>query len=75
MKRIDVIYDGVKYSIGHRDLDELKAEIESALAVGSAYWLTVNRGEGSYRQTQLLITAGTHISLTAIDPVEDDSAD
>jgi hypothetical protein len=72
IKRIDITYDGASYSIGDRDPDELKIEIDEAVASGRPYWLRVNQGGGIPRATDLLITASTHIALTPIhEPVDD----
>lgn len=65
MKRIDVSYGGETYSVGHRDLDDLKQEIAQGLASGS-HWLVVNADEGSSHSAHLLITPSTLIALTPI---------
>ncbi|WP_150307240.1 hypothetical protein [Planctomonas psychrotolerans] len=68
IKRINIAYDGASYSIGNREYDEVKAEIESFVESGRPHWLRVNHGEGSFREVDLLITPSTSISLSAIDP-------
>jgi hypothetical protein len=65
MKRIDVLYDGALYSIGHEDYDAVKAAITSA-ATGSATWITVNHGEGRPQPAELLIGPGIPIALLPI---------
>jgi hypothetical protein len=66
MKRIDVAYGGQSYSIGHRDIDEVRREILDAVTDGRSYWLEVNSGEGEPRPTFVLITPGTPVALTPI---------
>ena len=68
MKRINVIYDGEMYSIGDRELDAVKAEVEAAQSSVTPVWLSVNSGEGVLQQTELLIVPGVGIALTPIDP-------
>jgi len=75
MKRIHVHYDGVRYSVAGRELDELKAEIANALADGKPHWLKVNLGEGTVRQTELLIARGVGVALTPIDPATEEPLD
>jgi len=65
MKRIDIRYGGDTYSVGGRDLEELRQEILSGLERGR-YWLTVNDGEGMRRDAQLLITPGVPLCLIPI---------
>lgn len=63
MKRIDVLYDGGSYSIGGRELQEVRAEIEAILRSEKPGWLKVNYGEGKPQPAELLIAAGCRISL------------
>jgi hypothetical protein len=74
MKRINVIYDGMPYSIGQKDLDELKAVIEEAAATGQPRWVQVNQGEGSPRTAELFISGSPAIALI-MEPSEDEAAD
>lgn len=71
MKRIDIIYGGEHYSVGGRDLAELRQEIEAGLA-GGIHWLEVNDGEGAMRRAYLSLTPGTPI---AVVPIPGDGAD
>ncbi|MFS0712805.1 hypothetical protein ABC195_02900 [Microbacterium sp. 2P01SA-2] len=64
-KRVDVFYGGRPYSIGGRDIDDIRAEIAAALALGHG-WLTVNDGEGVAQTTDLLITPGVDVTLADI---------
>src|SRR3546814_12514742 len=66
MKRIDIVYGGQSYSVGQRDIDELRAEILAKTRAEGGYWLEVNSGEGAPRPTFLLITASTDIALIPI---------
>ncbi|MBD7957766.1 hypothetical protein H9651_08955 [Microbacterium sp. Sa4CUA7] len=67
MKRIDIAYGGNAYSIGNRDIDEMRAQIAATVAGDApAFWLEVNYGEGQFRPTYLLISAATQLSLTPI---------
>lgn len=65
MKRIDIIYGGEHYSVGGRDLADLRREIEEGLA-GGIHWLEVNDGEGAMRRAFLSLTPGTPISIIPI---------
>ncbi|MCS5718723.1 hypothetical protein N1027_11325 [Herbiconiux sp. CPCC 205763] len=67
MKRVNVFYGGLPYSIGHRSVEDVQAEIETGLDAGGRTWLTVNYGEGLAQQTKLLITPGVDIALVGID--------
>lgn len=70
MKRINIIYGGLQYSIGDRELSAIEAEIDEAITSNEPRWLDVNFGEGSLRKTRLLITRGIDIALIGIDPDE-----
>jgi hypothetical protein len=72
MKRIHIHYDGIRFTVADREVAELKAEIESALAGDSPYWLRVNHGEGTLRETELLIAPGIGIAVTPIDPAAEE---
>jgi hypothetical protein len=73
VKRIDILYDGNQYSVGGRELDELKATIADGIAGGVPLWLEVNFGEGRPQTAYLMVTAATSIALlpTAIDESDD----
>lgn len=58
-----VLYDGNRYSIPGRSLDEIQSELDEALASGTPYWLGVNYGEGRPSQARILIAPGAAIAL------------
>jgi hypothetical protein len=66
MKRIDILYGGQQYSVGHRDIEELREEILKGTQNTPGYWLEVNSGEGAPRPAFLLITPGTDLALIPI---------
>jgi hypothetical protein len=72
MKRIYVYYEGVPYTIAGRELRDVKDEIERALATGAPHWLKVNHGEGTLRETEVLIAKGVGIALIPIKPGSED---
>lgn len=72
MKRIDIYYGGEHYSVGGRDIDDLRAEIEAGLDAGT-YWLEVNDGEGQMRKALLLLSPGVALAVVPV-PDEDPSS-
>jgi hypothetical protein len=75
MKRVNIFYGGQPYSIGHRSVDDVQAEIDQGLDAHGRLWLSVNYGEGLLQKTRLLITAGVDIALVAVEiPDDDDDA-
>jgi len=72
MKRIHLFYEGVRFTVADREVDDLKEEIEAALASGSPHWLQVNYGEGTLRQTELLIAPGIGFGLTPMNPAAEE---
>ncbi|MFB8387785.1 hypothetical protein ACFC3F_11665 [Microbacterium sp. NPDC055910] len=71
MKRIDVFYGGRQYSIGGRDLDDLKREVAEGITSDVPRWLVINDGEGAHRPAHLLLAPGIDIALIPV-PAEDD---
>jgi len=66
VKRIDVHYDGVMYTVPDGDVDQLKAAVLAVVTGGGEpFWLEANLGSGSYRRVDLLIAPGVSISLSA----------
>ncbi|MDN3494791.1 hypothetical protein QL996_02530 [Planococcus sp. APC 4015] len=70
MKRIDIMYGGRQYSIGAREFEELKSEIEEGIAADGPRWLVVNDGEGHLRPAHLLLDRGIDI---AVIPIPDEA--
>lgn len=66
MKRINIVYGGITYSVGDRDLHELQQEIAAGVQSGDPFWLTVNQGEGTPRDALLMISTGTDLALLPI---------
>ncbi|MCS5735131.1 hypothetical protein [Herbiconiux daphne] len=75
MKRVNIFYGGLPYSIGHRSVDDVQNEIDAGLDAGGRVWLTVNYGEGLAQRTRLLITPGVDIALIGIEEDDDDDDD
>lgn len=74
MKRIDILYGGDHYSVGGKDLAELQAEIQDAVARGGD-WISVNEGEGGAREAFLFVGPGVPLALVPVPvPVETDGA-
>jgi hypothetical protein len=68
VKRIEILYGGELYTVSGRKPDELMDEIADAAANGPR-WLPVNSGQGTVRESFLLITPGVPL---AIVPTPDD---
>ena len=75
MKRIDIIYGGEHYSVGGRDLESLRAEIEEQLASGGVGWITVNDGEGALMRRAGLMRRRRGVGFTARDRLMDRHCD
>jgi hypothetical protein len=67
VKRITIAYGGISYTVADTDVDELKKQILTVHTSGTPMWLRVNHGEGSYRETDLLIAPGISVAVTGID--------
>lgn len=77
MKRIDIVYGGLQYSVGGRELDDVLREIATGLSAGPG-WLRVNSGEGEHREALLMLTPGVDLAVIPIPdplPPTDGSAD
>ena len=66
MKRIEVIYGGVKYTIPNRDIADVQKEITDAIAGNSLHWLEANSGEGILEPAHLLISAGIPVAVVDV---------
>jgi hypothetical protein len=69
---MEILYDGVQYSVGQENSDAIKAAITAA-ATGQASWITVNRGEGRPQPAELLIGPGIHVALLPVSPDDEQS--
>jgi hypothetical protein len=67
MKRITIAYGGITYTVADTNIDELKTQIFEVHTSETPVWLRVNHGEGSYRETDLLIAPGISVAVTGID--------
>ena len=65
MKRIDIYYGGEHYSVGGRDVAEVRDEIAEGITSGPR-WLEVNDGEGDVRTAYLLLSPGVALTLVPI---------
>ena len=64
MRRIDIHYGGQLYSVGDRDVDQLRAEVADGMRTGG--WLKVNDGEGARRDAFLMLGPGVPIGVIPI---------
>jgi hypothetical protein len=67
VKRITIAYGGIPYTVADTDVDALKNRILTVHTSGTPTWLRVNHGEGSYRETDLLIAPGISVAVTGIE--------
>ena len=74
LKRINIRYAGEHFTLANRELSDVQAEIDTAIAEGRTLWLRVNRGEGAYQPADLLITASTPIALMGVELPPEDAA-
>ncbi|KQX06908.1 MULTISPECIES: hypothetical protein [unclassified Leifsonia] len=70
MKRVDIIYEGIWYSVSGRDYDDVKQEVIAGIANGET-WMRVNHGEGAPTPADILLAPGIGITLL---PVAGDDA-
>jgi hypothetical protein len=66
MKRVDIVYAGVHYSVGETDPEELKGRVLEVAAGAPPFWLRVNHGEGTYQEADLLIGPAASIVVLPI---------
>lgn len=72
MIRIDIHYGGQRYRIGHRDLDEVRAEIDRAVEAGHG-WIEVEESDGAPRNAFLLVSAGVPLVIVPLSGDESSS--
>ena len=65
MKRVDIQYGGEHYSIGGRELEDVKREIADGIDTGKVVWLEVNSGEGQLRPAEIALSPGVSIAVSA----------
>ena len=66
MKRVEVVYGGVKYTIPNRELEDVRNEVTDAIASGTLHWLQANSGEGILEPAYLLVAAGVPIVVVDV---------
>ncbi|NQX28442.1 hypothetical protein HQQ81_13930 [Microbacteriaceae bacterium VKM Ac-2854] len=66
MSRVEIQYGGTLYTVVDRTAEQIRAQIDDALAAGRTLWLSVNRGEGLPRETTLLIHAGIAVAIGSV---------
>ncbi|NQX13767.1 hypothetical protein HQQ80_19230 [Microbacteriaceae bacterium VKM Ac-2855] len=64
MKRVEVTYGGVVYSLHDTDAATVCAQVDEALLTDTPTWLIVNSGEGLPRETRILIVRGVPVAVT-----------
>ncbi|MEI5584461.1 MULTISPECIES: hypothetical protein [unclassified Agromyces] len=72
MKRVNIMYDGLQYSVGQADVEAIKQAIEEAFTTGTARWITVNFGEGRPQPADLLVGPGIAVSIIPIPSDDED---
>ena len=58
-----VLYDGNRFTIAGRTIEDVQSEIDEALSAGAPRWLEVNYGEGRPTPARILLAPGAHIAL------------
>jgi hypothetical protein len=73
MSRMEIVYQGLPYSIAVEDPDEFRAEVLDSIASGTFRWLQVDRGEGQLEPINLLIGPGIGIAMGTPDGESQDT--
>jgi hypothetical protein len=73
MSRMEIVYQGLPYSIAVEDPDEFRAEVLDSIASGTFRWLQVDRGEGQLEPINLLIGPGIGIAMGTPDGASQDT--
>jgi hypothetical protein len=63
MANVEVFYGGRYFTIAHRTIDDVQAEISGILMSGEPGWIKAYDGHGRTAPTHLLVTAGAPLSL------------
>lgn len=67
MTRMEIVYQGLPYSIAVSDPDGFRAEVLDSISSGTFRWLQVDRGEGQLEPINLLIGPGIGIAMGTPD--------
>jgi hypothetical protein len=73
MSRMEIVYQGLPYSIAVEDPDEFRAEVLDSISAGEYRWLQVDRGEGQLEPITLLIGPGIGIAMGTPDGPSQDT--
>ncbi len=63
-----LLYDGNRYAISGKAMEDIQREIDEAMADGAPKWLEVNYGEGRPTLARILISPGMQIALQQDNP-------
>lgn len=66
MKRVEITYGGLPFSLSETSAAEVRASIDRALDGSAPRWITVNQGEGEPYETSILITPGVAFSVADV---------
>jgi len=67
MSRMEIVYQGLPYSVSVPDADAFRAEVLESISSGSFRWLQVDRGEGLLEPVTILIGPGIGIAMGTPD--------
>lgn len=67
MKRLDILYNGIPYTVADRTTEQFQAEVNAALAADTPQWLKVNHGEGRANAALILITPYSSLTIICND--------
>ncbi|WP_157580265.1 MULTISPECIES: hypothetical protein [unclassified Plantibacter] len=73
MSRMEIVYQGLPYSIAVEDPDAFRAEVLESIASGTFRWLQVDRGEGQLEPINLLVGPGIGIAMGTPDGESQDT--
>ncbi|MGK9149350.1 hypothetical protein KXS11_17070 [Plantibacter flavus] len=67
MSRMEIVYQGLPYSLAVSDPDAFRAEVLESISSGVYRWLEVDRGEGLLEPVTILIGPGIGIAMGTPD--------
>ncbi|KQM16246.1 hypothetical protein ASF83_10325 [Plantibacter sp. Leaf171] len=70
---MEIVYQGLPYSIAVEDPDAFRAEVLESIASGTFRWLQVDRGEGQLEPINLLVGPGIGIAMGTPDGESQDT--